>query len=75
MAAALIAAAIVEAATVTDSNGDVVELARIQPDGSLGDPAGAAEAEANEGGSEVAEHDVAETGASEIVEGDVESRA
>ena len=27
-------AAIVEAATVTDSNGDVVELARIQPDGS-----------------------------------------
>ena len=33
-------AVIVEAATVTDSNGDVVELARIQPDGSLGDPAG-----------------------------------
>jgi hypothetical protein len=60
---------------VTDSTGDVVELARIQPDGSLGDPAGAAEAEANEGGSEVAEPDVAETGASEIVEGDVESRA
>ena len=38
-------AVIVEAATVTDSNGDVVELARIQPDGSLGDPAGAAEVE------------------------------
>jgi hypothetical protein len=53
----------------------VVELARIQPDGSLGDPAGAAEVEANEGGSEGAEADVAETGASEIVEGDVESRA
>jgi trigger factor len=32
-------AAIVEAATVTDSNGDVVELARIQPDGSVADPA------------------------------------
>lgn len=32
-------ATIVEAATVTDSNGDVVELARIQSDGSLGDPA------------------------------------
>ena len=31
-------AAIVEAATVTDSNGDVVEIARIQPDGSLADP-------------------------------------
>jgi trigger factor len=38
-------AAIVEAATVTDGNGDVVELARIQPDGSLGDPAGAGEVE------------------------------
>ena len=38
-------AVIVEAATVTDSNGDVVELARIQPDGSLGDPAGATEVE------------------------------
>ncbi|MFT4165187.1 MAG: trigger factor [Microlunatus sp.] len=36
-------AAIVEAATVTDSNGDVVEIARIQPDGSLADPAAAAE--------------------------------
>ena len=35
-------AVIVEAATVTDTNGDVVELARIQPDGSLGDPAGRA---------------------------------
>jgi trigger factor len=32
-------AAIVEAATVTDTNGDVVELSRIQPDGSLADPA------------------------------------
>ena len=40
-------AVIVEAATVTDSNGDVVELARIQPDGSLGDPAGPAEVEAS----------------------------
>lgn len=40
-------AAIVEAATVTDSNGDVVEIARIQPDGSLADPA-AAEADAAE---------------------------
>lgn len=39
-------AAIVEAATVTDSNGDVVELARIQSDGSLGDPAAAAVAAA-----------------------------
>ena len=39
--------AIVEAATVTDSNGDVVEIARIQPDGSLADPA-AAEADAAE---------------------------
>ena len=36
-------AAIVEAATVTDSNGDVVEIARIQPDGSLADPAAAAD--------------------------------
>ena len=40
-------AVIVESATVTDSNGDVVELARIQPDGSLGDPAGSAEVEAS----------------------------
>ena len=32
-------AAIVEAAVVTDSNGDVVEITRIQPDGSLADPA------------------------------------
>jgi trigger factor len=38
-------ATIVEAATVTDSNGDVVELALIQPDGSLGDPTAAAEVE------------------------------
>ena len=38
-------ATIVEAATVTDSNGDVVELARIQPDGSLSDPSVAAEVE------------------------------
>jgi len=36
-------ATIVEAATVTDSNGEVVELSRIQPDGSLGDPAAAAD--------------------------------
>lgn len=32
-------ATIVEAATVTDSNGDVIEIVRIQPDGSLADPA------------------------------------
>jgi trigger factor len=36
-------ATIVEAATVTDSNGDVVELDRIQSDGSLSDPAAVAE--------------------------------
>ena len=36
-------ATIVEAATVTDSNGDVVELSRIQSDGSLGDPAATVE--------------------------------
>lgn len=40
-------ATIVEAATVTDSNGDVVEIVRIQPDGSLADPA-AADADADE---------------------------
>ena len=40
-------AAIVEAATVTDSNGDVVEIARIQPDGSLADPE-AAEADSDD---------------------------
>jgi len=41
-------ATIVEAATVTDSNGEVVELDRVQSDGSLGDPAAAAAAAAVE---------------------------
>jgi trigger factor len=40
-------ATIVEAATVTDSNGDVVEISRIQPEGSLADPAAAAVATAD----------------------------
>ncbi|MDN5769373.1 MAG: trigger factor [Microlunatus sp.] len=54
-------AAIVEAATVTDSNGDVLELARIQSDGSLADPApdtGAADtgaAEADDSDNEINE--------------------
>ncbi|HEU5485626.1 MAG TPA: trigger factor [Microlunatus sp.] len=52
-------AAIVEAATVTDSNGDVLELSRIQPDGSIGDP-------------EAAGDDVV-TG--EVITGDVEEPA
>ena len=42
-------ATIVEAATVTDTNGDTVELARIQPDGSLGDPASTPDTDVVEG--------------------------
>ena len=63
-------AVIVEAATVTDSNGDVVELARIQPDGSLGDPAGATEVE---GTVTESDDDVAES--AEIDESEVETKA
>ena len=63
-------AVIVEAATVTDSNGDVVELARIQPDGSLGDPAGATEVEGA-----VTESDDDATESSEIDESEVETKA
>jgi trigger factor len=36
-------AAIVESATVTDGSGNVVELKRLLPDGTLGDPAEAAD--------------------------------
>ena len=63
-------AVIVEAATVTDTNGDVVELARIQPDGSLGDPAGPPEVE---GTVTESDDDVAEP--PEIIESEVETKA
>lgn len=58
-------AAIVEAATVNDSNGDVVDLSLLQSDGSLGDPA--AEAAAVEAG-EAAEAAAVEAGEDESVE-------
>jgi trigger factor len=45
-------ATIVEAATVTDSNGDIVELARIQSDGSLADPAATEDASTEDASTE-----------------------
>jgi trigger factor len=43
-------ASVVEAANVTDSSGNHVELKNLQPDGTIGEPAPAPEAEATEGG-------------------------
>lgn len=66
-------ATIVEAATVTDTNGDTVDLGRIQPDGSLGDPASAPDSDVVEGS--VVESDAQPSESSDDAEDTTENKA
>ncbi|MCH1867221.1 trigger factor [Nocardioides sp. CFH 31398] len=51
-------ALMVESATITDASGNPVDVANLRPDGTLGDPAEAGDAEGDEGDEGVAEYAV-----------------